>query len=155
MVTLLVISLDFYIFLTFKFCPISSVRKVFKGQFSLSSRKKNWSKACITPPKTEIFQFDLFELVTSKTLTWNMFAEGLAWQLYRSITGTSYAFLYFFYLIHTALVRCTAKHDKSWNMFALTWPVTSSVTPRSRTLDFPGQVFHVYRVPFEICSSVQ
>ena len=40
-----------------------------------------------------------------------------------------------------------ARLSKSSNILNLTWPVTSSVTPRSTKLDFPRQILSIYRTP--------
>ena len=145
--------LRFLYFLDFQHLSNLSRSKSGVGSFFVFMTEK-WPKNMYYATQTHDFQFD--PSLTSwpwMTLTLNMLNKSLGW--YLEVSQTRSMSLHWLFPFHTALVRDKTRYSKSSNIFTLTWPVTSSVTPRSTTLAFPRQILYIYGTPFEFCKSDQ
>ena len=115
---------------------------------------KNWPKNIITPPKPHIFILT-FTWPSDIEWHWPWICSPKALANAKKCPRHDTCRCIGFFPFHTALVCDKSRYSKSSNILTLTWPVTSSVTPRLTTLGFPRQIVQIYRTPFGFCRSDQ
>ena len=72
------------------------------------------------------------------------YAHRKLWMILGSVPDTIHVVILTYF--HSIRLQSAIKPDsKLSNILALTWPVTSSVTPRSINLGFPRQILQIYR----------
>ena len=122
------IFLAFSYFPIFMFLPIWAAYKLFHDLFA--SLWNKWPKTCIHHRNPNI----PVDLVTLDDLHLKRARRKVEMVLI-SVPDTIHVDLSTLPL-HTVMARDETKHDKSPSILSLTWPVTSSMTPSSRTLGF-------------------
>ena len=145
------VSCDYCIFPIFKIFIFGLFKKCSRVIFRVPYEKQTQKYASHRQnPKFSIWTF--LDLVTMNDRDLEYASQKLR-MIRRSVPDTIHVVGIDLFPFHTALVRDKPRYSKSSNIFTLTWPMTSSVTPRSTTLGFPSRIFQIYRTPFEFCKS--
>ena len=126
-------------FPNFIFWPILMLQKVVLGSF-FAFFAKIWPKNMYRSSKLLFFLFDLFYLVTWDDLEL-YYGHKAQEMILTKVSDTIHADSLTLFAFNIEILLADVSKPKMSNILALTWPVTSLVTPRSLKFVYPSTVF--------------